>query len=180
MSILFTFFTDLGQCFKLNNKSSLTWEICFLILLYEVSIFSFFHYCNNVGTDCSLPLPDLVNGNITCTNATDVSSTCHYSCSSGYKINLTNGLATRTCELINGTAMWSGSAPTCTRKNNGVFFPLTFSHLLLKVAATSLKLEIRLHVHQLGANATIWDTEVILRSSHLADAIRTSYRLLFA
>ena len=87
--------------------------------------------CNNVYVEC-VPvvtcsnLPSLTNGNVDYGDAgsTDnrpVGTVATYTCVPGYTLN---GGITRTC---GSDGMWSGSAPVCQRKLNGLCTVCLFS-----------------------------------------------------
>ncbi len=64
-------------------------------------------------------LPSLADGTINyggagSTNSKPVDTVATYTCNTGYTLN--GGTTTRTC----GSGVWSGSAPTCQRKWNGL------------------------------------------------------------
>ena len=66
----------------------------------------FYHYPGLCGG-----LSDPANGQATLAGRTS-GSTATYTCNNGYQLM---GRQTRTCQ---NTGMWSGMAPTCTRKKN--------------------------------------------------------------
>ncbi len=83
--------------------------------------------CNNVYVECvPVPvvitcsdLPSLTNGDIDyggsgSTNSRPVDTVATYTCNPGYTLN---GGTTRTC---GSDEVWSGLAPTCQRKWNGL------------------------------------------------------------
>ena len=69
-----------------------------------------------------LSTPSLpANGNITCTNSTNLGSQCNYSCFEGYRL-ITGETAIRTCILSGEYAYWSGTHAECARKSAIFYF----------------------------------------------------------
>ena len=60
----------------------------------------------------SLSAPD--NGNVSCSDATEVGSRCSYFCSDGFRLK--GGTEVRTCRRRYKSASWSGKAPSCISK----------------------------------------------------------------